>query len=76
MAKWHPRDELSCRDELDRLDAEYDRVKEQFMAACKSDRDRAYELSAELQALRGRMLELEEREYERLVVQVGEPARG
>ena len=76
MAKWHPRDELSCQAELDRLDADYERVKGQFTAACKSNAARAYELSAELQALSRRMFQLEKREFDRLVVRVGEAALG
>lgn len=65
--EWHPRDELSCAAELDRLDEEYARLKTEFEVACEANGQGAHELSRGLQTLRRTMFELEEREFETLV---------
>jgi len=76
MAQWHPRDEFSCQAELDQLDEQYERLKQQYLVERNGNRQRAYEISAELQVLRHKMLKLEEREFERLVVRAGEAVVG
>ena len=75
MRKWHPRDEFSCREELDRLDAENRQLRKRFVAVCETDTDSAYELSRQMQALRKKMFELEKKEYDRLVKRPREAAQ-
>ena len=67
MPKWDPREAVSCYDELQGLEREYDRLKSEFSAACERGVRFPQGLSEQLQALRLKMLELEKQEFDRLV---------
>jgi len=75
MLEWDPRKAISCYDELERLDREYDRIKKKFRTACDREDRFPYELSEELQALRRKMFELEKQEFDKLVARRRETAR-
>lgn len=74
MPKWDPREAISCYDELQGLDHEYDRLKSEFSAACERGSGFPHDLSEQLQALRLKMLELEKQELDRLVARRREAA--
>ena len=74
MPRWDPREAVSCYDELQGLDREYDRLKSEFSAACERGEGFPHELSEQLQALRLKMLKLEKQESAKLVARRREAA--